>query len=114
MTILVTGAAGFFGNNIVRRLVEMGKPVRAQVHRREKAEKRLVDLKEKIEIVEGDVRSRDSMTALMDGVTAVIHLVAIPMEKGGRTYEEVNYQGTVNVVDAARAKGVERFIYMSQ
>jgi uncharacterized protein YbjT (DUF2867 family) len=114
MTILVTGAAGFFGNNIVRRLVEMGKPVRAQVHRREKVEKRLGDLKEKIELVEGDVRSRDSIMTLMDGVTAVIHLVAIPMEKGGRTYEDVNYQGTVNVVDAAKAKGVERFINMSQ
>jgi uncharacterized protein YbjT (DUF2867 family) len=114
MTILLTGAAGFFGNNIVRRLVEMGKPVRAQVHRREKAEQRLGDLKGKIEIVEGDVRSRDSIMALMDGVTAVIHLVAIPMEKGGRTYEDVNYQGTVNVVDAAKAKGVERFINMSQ
>jgi uncharacterized protein YbjT (DUF2867 family) len=114
MTILVTGAAGFFGNNIVRRLVEMGKPVRAQVHRREKAEQRLGDLKGKIEIMEGDVRSRDSIMALMDGVTAVIHLVAIPMEKGGRTYEDVNYQGTVNVVDAAKAKGVERFVNMSQ
>src|SRR5687767_8892136 len=110
MSILVTGAAGFMGNNIVRRLVEMGKPVRAQVHRREKAEKRLGDLKDKIEIVEGDVRSRESMMSLMDGVTTVIHLVAISMEKGGLTYEDVIYQGTVNLVDAARAKGVQRFI----
>ena len=31
------------------------------------------------------------------------------MEKGGATYEDVNYQGTINVVDAARDAGVERF-----
>jgi uncharacterized protein YbjT (DUF2867 family) len=40
--------------------------------------------------------------------------VAIALEKGGRTYEEVNHQGTVNVVDAASAAGVERFVFMSQ
>ena len=36
------------------------------------------------------------------------------MEKGGQTYEEVNYQGTVNVLNAAQAAGVNRFINMSQ
>jgi NADH dehydrogenase len=50
----------------------------------------------------------------MQGVSAVVHTVAIPMERGGATYEEVNYQGTVNVVDAARDAGVLRFINMSQ
>jgi len=44
----------------------------------------------------------------------VIHLVAIPMERGGATYEDVNYQGTINMVDAARDAGVERFINMCQ
>jgi NADH dehydrogenase len=44
----------------------------------------------------------------------VIHTVAIAIEKGGRKYEAINYQGTVNVVDAARAAGVKRFINISQ
>lgn len=114
MTVLVTGAAGFFGNNIVRRLVQQGKPVRAMVRSPEKAALRLADVKDRIEIVKGDVTDRESLKPLMDGVSAVIHLVAISMEKGGSTYEEINYQGTVNVVDAASAKGVSRFIHMSQ
>jgi NADH dehydrogenase len=44
----------------------------------------------------------------------VIHLVAIAIEKGGQTYEEINYQGTINVVTAANEAGVTRFINMSQ
>lgn len=114
MTILVTGAAGFLGNNVVRRLAEQGKPVRAMVRNVDKAQKRLADVKDKIEIVQGDVADREGLKTLMRDVSTVIHLVAIALEKGGQTYEEVNYQGTVNVVDAAQAAGVPRFIYMSQ
>ncbi len=114
MTILVTGAAGFVGNNTVRRLVELGKPVRALVRNMEKAQKRLGDVADKIEMVQGDVTDRQSLDQAMTGVAAVIHLVAIALEKGGATYEEVNYQGTINVVNAAEAAGVSRFINMSQ
>jgi len=114
MTVLVTGAAGYVGNNTVRRLVEMGKPVRAMVRSVEKANKRLNDVAGKIEIVQGDVTQRESLERAMQGISAVIHLVAIALEKGGATYEAINYQGTVNVVDAARAAGVTRFINMSQ
>ena len=114
MTILVTGAAGYLGNVTVKKLVAMDKPVRAMVRNVEKAEKRLADVKDQIEIVQGDVTDRDSLPPLMKDVTAVIHYVAIAMEKGGQTYDEVNYQGTVNVLDAAREAGVKRFLNMSQ
>lgn len=114
MTILVTGAAGYLGNITVKKLVEMGKPVRAMVRNKAKAEIRLKDVADKIEIVEGDVTDRSSLPPAMKDVTAVIHYVAIAMEKGGQTYEEVNYQGTVNVLDAAQDAGVKRFLNMSQ
>jgi len=44
----------------------------------------------------------------------VVHLVAVAIEKGDRTYERVNFEGTVNVVDAAKAAGVRRLVNMSQ
>ncbi|NWF67615.1 MAG: complex I NDUFA9 subunit family protein [Chloroflexi bacterium] len=114
MTILVTGANGYVGNNTVRRLVEMGKPVRALVRNMEKTHKRLGDVAEKIEIIQGDVADREGLKRAMNDVSAVIHTVAIALETKGQTYEEVNYQGTINVVDAAEARGVKRFINISQ
>lgn len=114
MIVLVTGANGYVGNNIVPKLVERGYQVRAQVRNMETTNMRLGDYMDKIEVVQGDVTDRDSMARIMEGVDAVIHLVAIAIEKGGATYEEVNYQGTINVVDAAVDAGVKRFINMSQ
>ena len=114
MTILVTGAAGYLGNQTVKKLVTLNRPVRAMVRHRAKAEIRLRDVAESIETVAADVTDPDSLSAVMSGVSTVIHYVAIAMEKGGQTYERVNYQGTVNLVNAAEAAGVSRFINMSQ
>ena len=114
MTILVTGAAGYLGNQTVKKLVTLGRPVRAMARNRAKAEIRLRDVADSIEIVTADVTDPDSLVAVMSDLSAVIHYVAIAMEKGGQTYERVNYQGTVNLVEAAKAAGVSRFINMSQ
>jgi uncharacterized protein YbjT (DUF2867 family) len=83
MTILVTGAAGYVGNNTVRRLVKMGKPVRAMVRDTEKARMRLADVIDQVEIVQGDVTERESLPPLMRDVSAVVHLVSIALERGG-------------------------------
>ncbi|MBX3085424.1 MAG: complex I NDUFA9 subunit family protein [Anaerolineae bacterium] len=112
--ILVTGASGYVGNNLVRRFVRDGLPVRAMVGSVEKAMLRLKDVEPQIEIVKGDVTRPETLNEWMQGVDTVIHLVAIPMEKGKRTYEAINYQGTVNVVEAAKRAGVRRFINMCQ
>jgi NADH dehydrogenase len=112
--ILVTGASGYVGNNLVRRLVQLGKPVRAMVGNVEKALVRLKDVEPKIEIVKGDVTRPDTLDEWMQGVDVVVHLVAIAIEKGKRTYETINTQGTINVVEAAKRAGVRRFVNMCQ
>ena len=111
--ILVTGAAGYLGSHIVKSLVKAGEPVRVLVRNRAwaEAEGRLANLK--VEWTEGDVTRPETLASAMQGVDAVIHTVAIAIEKGGRKYETINYQGTVNVVDAATAAGVKRFINIS-
>ncbi len=112
--ILVTGASGYVGSHIVKKLVEAGKPVRAMVYNpaRAKEEARLKDLD--VEWVQGDVTRPDTLEKALEGVEAVIHTVAIAIEKGGRKYETINYEGTVNMVRAAKKMGVRRFLNMSQ
>ena len=116
MTILVTGGAGFVGSNVIEKLVQQGKRVKAMVRpgSADKVKLRLGKFGDKISVVEGDVRDRKSLPRLMEGVSAVVHTVAISMEKGDATYEEVNFQGTINVVDAAVDAGVKRFVFISQ
>ncbi|PJF25590.1 MAG: hypothetical protein CUN53_12020 [Phototrophicales bacterium] len=114
MSVLVTGAGGFVGNNVVRRLVQHGRPVRAMVRGIDKAKMRLADVADKVEFVQGDVTDRASLPALMNDVSAIVHTVAIAIERGTQTYEEVNFQGTINLVDAAEKAGVRRFINVSQ
>jgi NADH dehydrogenase len=112
--IVVTGGSGYIGSHLVRRLVEDGRPVRAVVRKRSLAEQegRLAGLA--VEWVEADVTRPESLAPVLEGASAVIHTVAIAIEKGGRKYEDINYQGTVNVVEAAQASGVRRLINLSQ
>ncbi len=112
--ILVTGGGGYVGSHIVRRLSESGERVRALVRDQHRVtrEGRLEGIK--IEIIEGDVTVPESLSPAFDGIQSVIHTVAIAIERGRQTYEQVNYRGTVNVVEAAQLAGVGRFINLSQ
>ncbi len=112
--VLVTGGGGYVGSHIVRRLSESGERVRALVRDRHRVTRQGRLEGAKIEIIEGDVTMPESLSPAFDGVRSVIHTVAIAIEKGRQTYEQVNYRGTINVVEAARSAGVSRFINLSQ
>jgi uncharacterized protein YbjT (DUF2867 family) len=112
--ILVSGGAGFLGSRIVRLLAEDGHRVRVLVRNRERAERegRLDGIP--VEWADGDVTESASLTAALAGVDQVVHAAAIAIEKGQASYEQVNYQGTVKLVDAAIEAGIRRFINISQ
>jgi len=112
--ILVTGASGYVGSHIIRKLLDAGRPVRGLVFNRDRAEQegRLKGLD--IDWVQGDVTRRESLMPALKDVTAVVHTVAIAIEKSGRRYEDINIQGTVNLINASKAAGVSRIIHISQ
>lgn len=111
MTVLITGATGQVGNAIARRLADDGVEVRALVRSPERARV----LPEGVQPVFGDVTDPPSLQSALDGATTVYHAAGIPEQwrKDAGEFARVNVDGTRNVVEAALAAGVERFVYTS-
>jgi NADH dehydrogenase len=107
--VLVTGGTGFVGPKVVHALRAHGHEVRALVRAPERAG-HLASLG--AELATGDVTDAASLRAAVDGCSHVVHLVAII--KGSRAdFARVMTQGTRDLVAAAQAAGVERFVLMS-
>ena len=114
MKVLVTGATGFVGTYVLRQLLEDDHEVRALV--RPDSESKLGDLADRVEVVQGDITQPETLQGQFDGCDAVIHLVGILLNEDARrgiTFERIHLDGARNVIDAAKAGGVKRFILMS-
>ena len=109
MRVLVTGASGFIGRRVVRRLISDGHTVKALLRRPEP----MTVLPDCAELVQGDVLDQGSLGPACEGVDAVVHLVATIRETGQLTFQLLNYEGTRNVLQVAEAAGVDRFVYAS-
>jgi len=111
MTVLVTGATGLVGNNVLRLLVDRGEAARAMI-RKSSARAPLAGLD--VDTVYGDVRDADAVQAACRGVQVVIHAAAHVHFgwSGRRLHQAVNVTGTANVADAALAAGA-RMVHVS-
>ncbi len=108
--ILVTGATGFVGRRVVAALAAEGRSVRALVHSTPPAHA-LPD--HQGDTVEGDVLSPATLERACEGVEAVIHLAAVIRERRRASYQQINNQGTQNILEAAEAAGVRKFVHAS-
>lgn len=114
MKTLVTGGAGFIGSNIVERLLAMGhEPVILDNLTSGYAE----NLMPGVRFVAGDVRDCSAVEEAIDGCQVVLHLAAsvgnIRSIEHPETDAEVNVLGTLNVLQAARAQGIQRVVFSS-
>jgi dihydroflavonol-4-reductase len=110
--ILITGASGFVGSAVARKLLKAGFTVRALV-RTTSPRTHLAGLN--LEFFEGDLRDRGSIGRAMAGMRYVFH-VAADYRLWARDPREIfasNVEGTRNLMEEAMAAGVERVIYTS-
>ena len=116
---LVTGSAGFIGSNLVETILKLGYKVRGldnfSTGKKENVEEFLDN--PNYEFIEGDIRNLDTCVEVCDGVDFVLHQAAwgsVPRSiEMPLLYEEINIKGTLNMMEAARQKGVRKFVYAS-
>jgi NADH dehydrogenase len=111
---LVVGATGTLGGEICSRLAQAGKPVRGLVRPSSSPEKIAALQKQGVEIATGDLTDPASLDAACRGVATVFSTAtAIQSREEGNTLDRVDREGQANLVNAARAGGVRRFVFIS-
>jgi len=114
---LVTGGAGFIGSNIVEALIEKGEKVKVIDNFVSGKRENLSCLSGKIKLIEGDIRDLPLLKKATSGVDFILHQAAlrsVPKSVGDPTsYNEVNVNGTLNVLLAAKEAKVKRVVFAS-
>jgi nucleoside-diphosphate-sugar epimerase len=116
---LVTGGAGFIGSNIVKELLSRGEQVRVLDNYSTGKRENLFPFKNDphLEIIEGDLRSFHIVKDAVKGVDYVLHQGALPSVprsvKDPITSNDVNINGTLNILEASKEFGVKRVVFAS-
>jgi UDP-glucose 4-epimerase len=114
---LVTGGAGFIGSNIVDALLERGDTVRVLDNFSTGRESNVAGFRDRVELIEGDIRDTDTVDRAVDGVDFIAHqaaLASVPRSIADPTANnQVNVQGTLNLLEAAVRHDVRRLVYAS-
>lgn len=107
--ILVTGAAGFVGRNLIERLLAKGETVRGLILPGQTAPLTHANLSWHT----GDITDRASLETAFPGVKTVVHLAAVVANPDVSINQTVNVEGTRTLTQLCRVHGAERFIFMS-
>lgn len=117
MKVLVTGGSGFIGSHLSRELLRQGHQVKVIDNLCAGRIETIADLLEQpgFEFHQLDIRDPEAILPVFAGVDWVFHLAGladiVPSIERPRAYYETNVSGTFNVLEAARAANVKRFVY---
>jgi len=117
LVTLVTGGAGFIASHIVDELLRRGERVRVLDNFSTGREENLAGAVHDIDLIRGDIRDPEAVRAAVAGAQVVIHhaaLASVPLSiQDPVLCNDVNVNGTLNLLVAARDAGVRRFILAS-
>lgn len=116
MKTLITGGAGFIGSHLAEQLLGGGHGVRV-LDNLSTGKRENLPASQSVEFLHGDIRDRDAVNAAVAGVDGIVHLAAVASVQASvddpiGTHGS-NFDGTLNLLEAARQHGVRRFLYAS-
>jgi len=115
-TVLVAGATGLVGSEICRLLSAKNLTVKAMVRTTSDPVKIEQLTKSGVQVVQGDLRKKETLSQVLHGVTTVITSVSsmpFSYQPGENDIQKVDVDGMINLIDAAKLAGVNHFIYTS-
>lgn len=114
---LITGGAGFIGSNIAEELIKRGEKVRIIDNFSTGKKENIEEFKDKIELIEGDLRDINDLKKAVEGVDYVLHqaaLSSVPRSiKDPLSSNINNIDGTLNLLVVAKEVGVKRVVIAS-
>ena len=118
--VLITGADGFIGSHLTERVLSRCSSVRALCQYNSFQSLGWLDhspIRDEVEILSGDIRDPSQCREMVEGIDVVFHLAAligIPYSyQAPHSYVDTNIKGTLNLLEASRKIGIERFLQTS-
>lgn len=110
--VLITGATGFVGSHLAQELLNKGYKVRC-LTRKTSNLRWLKHLN--LDFVQGDIIFPETLPAAIEGVNYIFHIAAVKTAKYEKTYYDINYKGTLNLIDACSkyGKNIKKFVFLS-
>ncbi len=103
--ILITGATGFVGRNLIKKLSKNEK-VRCLVRKN-------IYLGENIEVIKGDLADIKTLENAIRDISIVIHLASIIKSNKKKEFEKINVEGTKNLIKVCIKNKIKKFIFVS-
>lgn len=112
--VTLFGGSGFVGRYAARALVKEGYRVRLAVRRPHLAgDARLAGPPGWVDVVQANIRNRESVDRAVEGAIAAVNLVGILFEKGPQSFEAAQRDGATNVAEACADAGIKRLVQIS-
>ena len=114
---LVTGGSGFLGSALVKKMVTEGWAVRVLDDHSRGCPRRLADVANDVELIEGDVRDYEDVYRAAEGIDVMVHLAYINgtefFYQKPHLVLEVGIKGALNTLEVAVSRGIRRYWTMS-